>query len=276
MAKIKIGSLNCHGQSKMSTAKQLFIESILKQSKQDILCLQETFIDDETFENCDYLTANYNIIKNNNINNYGTACLVKNIFNINDIRIDTEGRIIIFNLGDVTITNVYPKAGTDSESRKHRENMFSQTIPNMLRLRKKQLILAGDWNCITDKKDCTHHYEMKMSPSLKRLITLLGVKDDFRTLHKDLCHFSRYYSKQASQEGATRIDRIYSSDNLIPISAKYIPAAMSDHMLCEVVLRIKETLEVISIPKPKLPFKIRPSIVDNADFQNEVKHLIKE
>ena len=48
MASIKIGSLNCHGQTKMSLAKQLFIQDILKCHNFDVLCTQETLIENDT------------------------------------------------------------------------------------------------------------------------------------------------------------------------------------------------------------------------------------
>ena len=44
--------------------------------------------------------------------------------NIYDIKFDTAGRVIIFNIENITFLNIYPKARTDSNSRKMRENLF--------------------------------------------------------------------------------------------------------------------------------------------------------
>ena len=165
MAKLKVGSLNCQGQSKMSLAKQLFVQHVLKLYNFDILCTQETFIEDDAFESCDFVSKNYNLVKNNSQNNFGTAIFVRNTFEIGDVKFDTEGRIIILNIREFTLGNVYAKAGTDRDSRKLRENMFCEILPNMLRLRKNKIIICGDWNSITEKIDCTHYPESKLSLS---------------------------------------------------------------------------------------------------------------
>ena len=137
MAVLKVSSLNCQGQSKLTLAKQLFIQNILQVKKYDILCLQETFMEDDVFKNCDFLMSNYN--------NFGTAVLVKNSFKIDDFKIDTDGRIIILNVGGLTIVNVYTKAGTDGDSRRSRDNMFSETLPNGWGSNTCRLNLLGWW-----------------------------------------------------------------------------------------------------------------------------------
>ena len=150
MAILKIGALNCRGQTKLNLAKQLQIQFLLKMNNLDILLCQETYINDTSFKNCEYIMKFYNIISNNALNEYGTLCIVKNSLDISDIKFDTEGRVITFNIDSITVCNVYPKAGTDAESRKQREILFAQTIPNMLRFRKQKIIIGGDWNKNTD------------------------------------------------------------------------------------------------------------------------------
>ena len=66
---------------------------------------------------CEYIYSNYRIIKNNSHNEYGTSVFNHNELPIENLRCDMEGRIIVFNTGDSTIVNVYPKAGLDGESR---------------------------------------------------------------------------------------------------------------------------------------------------------------
>ena len=146
MAMLKIASLNCQGQTGITPAKALFINDLVKRNKYDILNLQETMINEDTFELCDEIIRNYNVITNNTTNFYGTTCLIKNYYNIRDLRRDAEGRIIIFDIEDITYVNIYPKAGTDANSRNNRENMFASILPNMLRYHKDHLIIAGDWN----------------------------------------------------------------------------------------------------------------------------------
>jgi len=204
---LNIGSLNCYGQTKMTINKQLQIQNYIGQYNIDILLCQETFANSETFDNCPALKNNYNKIYNNSKNEYGTLVLVKNSIDISDIAMDTEGRIICFNSGDTTFMNVYPKSGTDVESRREREIMFSTTIPNMLIHKKDNLIIGGDWNAITDNIDATHHPEAKHSPALRRLIVMLKLKDCFRMSQGRKKHYSHCYKKETIN-GATRIDRV--------------------------------------------------------------------
>ena len=130
--------------------------------------------------------------------------------------------------------------------------------------------MMGDWNCIVENIDATHYPAAKISPSLKRLVNTFGMKDDFRTVNGDQRIFSRYYTKQASTDGATRLDRVYSS-KMFPVRAKYLPAAISDHMLHEVVYKLIDPMDLLQVPKRKIPFKISPQVIENIDFQNEIR-----
>ena len=132
MAGLSIATLNCRGQSKMTLAKMLQIQHTIRTNNLDLLFCQETHVEDNTLEHCEFIRSNFDLIKNNAGNEYGTAVFVKNTFNISDINFDTEGRVIIFNIEDTTFVNIYPKSGTDSDSRKSRDNLFSSTLPNML------------------------------------------------------------------------------------------------------------------------------------------------
>ena len=117
MFSLTVASMNCHGQSKLEVPKQLYIQNYLLTNNIDVLMCQETRIDDQTFEQCNFIRSNYNIIKNNAANSYGTSVLVHVNLSLSDVKYDTDGRIIIFNIDDITFCNVYPKAGTDSESK---------------------------------------------------------------------------------------------------------------------------------------------------------------
>ena len=117
MHTLTIASMNCHGQSKLEVPKQLYIHNFLLTYKIDVLLCQETKIDANTFDQCNFIKSSYNIIKNNAHNPYGTSILAHTNITIDEVKFDTKGRIIIFNGDNITICNVYPKAGTDSESK---------------------------------------------------------------------------------------------------------------------------------------------------------------
>ena len=181
----------------------------------------------------------------------------------------------MFEIRNFLFANIYPKSGTDTPSRQNRENMFATTVPNMIRYNNDHIILAGDWNCITEVKDATHLPETKNSTSLKKLLQTFDVKDDFRKIHKNARVYSRHYTKQATIEGATRLDRIYSSRNVTTLSAHYTPATISDHSMLEVTYDMLEPFQIYKIPKPRLPFKIKPEIIQDEDFQSTIRNKVK-
>ena len=98
--------------------------------------------------------------------------------------------------------------GLDSESKKEREKLISETLPKILQYTKQNLILGGDWNCIINNIACRSYPEQKRSNTLKRLTTMYKLHDTYRKLHPSTRNYSRYYSKTENAQGATRLDRI--------------------------------------------------------------------
>ena len=141
----------------------------------------------------------------------------------------------------------------------------------MLLHHKNNLILGGDWNCITENKDCTQHPDQKRSPTLKRLINLHNLKDTYKTLHPKGREFSRYYTSKDNNSGAIRLDRIYTSTSLSPVDAKYLPNPFSDHYSYITKIKTNEVSHSTFVPKPKPSFKIHPKIVDDLNFQATIK-----
>ena len=256
---VNLAYLNCHGQTGLNLSKQLQIEEFLKCYKIDILHLQETFIEEDTFTECKFISSNYDIIYNNSHNKYGTASLIKYSLPPQDIILHQSGRIILFNIGNTTFGNVYLPSGTDGQSRSSRENFCGEIIPTLMVNSMANGVVGGDWNSIIAKEDCTRFPEAKMSPCLKRLVKAFSWKDDFRVLHPDESSFSRYYSNDRSGMGATRIDRSYSYGDLVPIDAKYVSVAFSDHL--SHIVSINFHLLLSSTPAPKADLSSRPDLI---------------
>ena len=192
--KIKICFLNCRGQTGFTEAKQLQIENFLKIHDIDILNLQETHLEKDSFSSCNFILFNYEIIKNNSNSQYGTCILIKKNFEFQNVILHESGRVIILDIGTFTIGNVYLPSGTDNESRSKRESFCGEILPTLLVNAKECGILGGDWNNIVDKQDCTHHAESKLSPCLKRTVAAFNWTDSFRRLYPDKVCFSRYYN----------------------------------------------------------------------------------
>ena len=203
-----VGFMNIKGQSGLKPEKQLQIEHFLKCYQCDILCLQETDIDSSSFVASDYITSNYNIIQNNAQNGYGTSCLIKSDYVYENIRFDTQGRVVVFDIGKMTFSNIYLPSGTDATAKAGRENICSNILPNLLVNCHPSGCVGGDFNSIIDKQDASKFPESKMSKCLQRLVKLNNWNDSFRSLYPNKLEYSRYYSNSRA-EGASRIDRCY-------------------------------------------------------------------
>ena len=182
---LNVAVVNIHGQSGLDQSKQMQIETFLQHNNIDILHLQEINILEDTFRYCNYISSNFILLSNNSPTKYGTASLIKSDLEAENIVCDTEGRIIIFDVGNLTFGNLYLPSGTDSKSRASREQYCAETLPSLLIHSKSNGCIGGDLNCIIDKKDATKHPEAKMSPSLLRLVKTFQWQDCFRKLHPE-------------------------------------------------------------------------------------------
>ena len=176
--------MNIRAQTGLNYAKQRQIEDFVRSNRIDILHLQESHVEEDTFLDCNYISANYDIIANNSLNKFGTASLVKCDLEVKNVNMDQGGRVIIFDVGEhFTCGNFYLPCGSDRISRGKRENYCSEIIPNLLVNHKGIGICGGDFNCITSKSDATRNADAKMSPSLGSLISTFSWSDSFRHLH---------------------------------------------------------------------------------------------
>ena len=76
---------------------------------------------------------------------------------------DTEGRIIKFDIENITLCNVYLPSGNDASTNLKRENYIAETLPALLLNSQNIGLIGGDWNCITEKQDATRNVSSKMS-----------------------------------------------------------------------------------------------------------------
>ena len=189
---LTIAFINVRGQSSLNESKQKQIEAFAKYNNCDIVHLQEAQIEEETFSNCEFITSSYNIIPNNSPSKYGTASLVRSELTVENLRFDSEGRVIVFDIGDFSTANIYLHSGTDSVSRAGREHYCCEILPQLLMNSKVTGCAGGDLNCIVDKRDATHNPEAKMSKTLQRLIKLKEWHDSYRVLYPDIINFARY------------------------------------------------------------------------------------
>ena len=80
--KITVAFINIRGQTGFNLAKQFQIEEFIRHNRIDILHLQESNIEENTFNDCKLITSSFNLIVNNSQNKYGTASWSKMNFKL--------------------------------------------------------------------------------------------------------------------------------------------------------------------------------------------------
>ena len=243
------------------------IEETLKHQKLDILHIQEVNIEDNSFEECDYLQDQFQILRNNAQNGYGVCSLVRRDLSISNIRALPGGRLISFDIGRTRIGNVYLPSG--SEARSEREEFCGKTIPELF-MGSEHGCLGGDWNSITSSIDTTGNAEQKICKNLSKLSATFRWTECFRHLHPKEKIFSHVYRRQGAgglQEGASRLDRAYVWGKVETVDASYIPVAYSDHWLHRVKVKMPEKARDQST-KFRPYFKIKPEMAKSEEFQS--------
>ena len=268
---LTIAYMNVRGQTGLDLAKQLQIETFLKSYKVDVLNCQEINISEDSFTNCNHITSNYVILSNNAQNRYGTCCLVSNNYCTENVKTDTNGRIITFNIENITFCNVYLHSGSDQVMKNGRENYAAEVIPQILINSKEYGCVGGDWNCIIDNNDTTKNAAQKQSKCLKRLVKNFSWVDSFRQLHLNSQQFSRYYDNSVHGEGASRLDRMYHFGALEIVEAYYVGVAFSDHLTHIVKIKLPQNMTKIASPKSKPLFKSKPNVIQDEKFKSRLK-----
>ena len=217
---------------------------------------------------------NYVILQNNCLSQYGTSSLVKSDFVVENIRCDSEGRVLVFDVGQITFSNLYFHSGTNATARAGRERICSEVLPNLLINSKENGCAGGDHNCITDKKDATKFPEAKMSKCLQRLVKINSWKDSFRTLHPTTPKYSRYYENSRA-EGASIIDRCYHFGNLVVEQAIYVPLAFSDHFAHVVEFLVPDSFAQVISPKCRPSFRVKAEVIRDNVFKERLAAAVQ-
>ena len=114
--KSRLGFMNSCGQSGLKESKQKQTEAFLSTKKLDILNLQEINIDENSFNCCKYISSAYTVMQNNSPTRYGTACLVKNDFEVTNVQFDSSGPVIVFDVCGLTVVpTLWPGRGGKSK-----------------------------------------------------------------------------------------------------------------------------------------------------------------
>ena len=187
---------------------------------------------------------------------------------IQNIVNDNAGRIITItftlNKQNFYITTLY-----SPNKPHHRENFF-QSLTNRI-ISTQNTIIGGDFNMVTKFKDrtggtiCNTH--LLGSIPLNELLKNQNLQDTWRKIHpkKINCTYHRTLSNIHS-----RLDRIYSSQNLNIIDSKILPFEYSDRdaLLAEFLLQVRT--------RGPGYWKLNTSILDHETFRIAFQNFRQE
>ena len=202
---INISFINCYGQSKLSTTKQLEIQSYVCSNKLDIIHLQECRIEDNIFAHCGFLISNFNIYSNNKPDgsHYGTASLVRSDLSVTNIHTDDDGRGLIFDAAKCTWGKFYLPSGSGRDAKTKREGYCGLNIPQLLVNRLAHGAAGGDFNCIISIPDSVKNPQINMSPTCRNLVKSFLWSDSYRSLHPRTTQFPDIRARMAMERPAS-------------------------------------------------------------------------
>ena len=130
------------------------IKDLIQTYNLNILNLQESHIECDTFDRCHFINTNFNCIQNNSPTNYETTSLIATTLNFDNVRYDDTGRVIIFDLPDFQLTagNIYLPCRADRAVKNKREEYCSRIIPELMINILTNGIIGGDWKSIISKR----------------------------------------------------------------------------------------------------------------------------
>lgn len=185
----------------------------------------------------------------------GTAILWKTNLPLKITAKLTCGRGVAAKVGPLSLVNVYAPAG--SQGRAAREQFFSEDMGPLLVGANNSIILAGDFNCIMKKNECTG--KQQPCSALGALCTSLKLKDAWTSQHPDQPGYTHY-----SRNSASRLDRFLVTTELTPDiqEVRLHEAGVSDHKA--VALTIKTSL--VKERRAQAVWKMDPSILLDPQF----------
>lgn len=215
------------------------LEELIKTESPDILCLQETKVQEEQLPQDHFPVAGYTGAFSSAVKKgySGVATFAKENLGLmtrgSEIGVkafDSEGRFIITETKDILLYNVYFPSGTSGDDRQKFKykflDAFLEHLNNLSSKDKKRLIVAGDFN-ICHKPIDIHHPDKASKLELTGFLPderkwmdkfcESGFVDTFRLLHPDKAAAYSWWSFRANSRAKNlgwRIDYFFVHENL--------------------------------------------------------------
>jgi len=141
----------------------------------------------------------YETLINEGTDKICTAIVVKEGISLTNIKLLPSSRGMAGLFKDTWLINIYAPSG--AENRHEQKKMFTHDLGYLLPTCQRDIVLAGDFNCVISPSDCTG--SPNTSKALSSTIQGLALHDVWESPSQQP-HYSHY-----TNAGATRIDRIH-------------------------------------------------------------------
>jgi exodeoxyribonuclease-3 len=197
----------------------------------DILCLQETKIQDEQLS--------FDLVKLKNYSSFFNSASKKGYSGVGVFskkkpleikrklglkRFDNEGRFLELQYPEFTLINLYlPHGGRQKENLAYKLKAYDCLLKYLQKMNKQKVILIGDFNIAHQEIDLARPkqnknnimFTSKEREQIDKLIKL-GFTDSFRKFHKEGGHYTwwPYFANARERNLGWRIDYAFVSKNL--------------------------------------------------------------
>ena len=253
---MKIYSWNVNGLRAVSK-KGLF--EWIEAEKPDILCLQETKLQDETLanniRNIEGYNSYFSFAEKKGYSGVVTYCKNQPIsvkYGIGIPKFDSEGRIVITEFQEFTLFNIYfPNGQRDEERLKYKLEFYDSLLEywNGEVEKGKKLIICGDYNTAHTSMDIKNAKANEKTSGFLKIerdwldkLIKNGYTDTYRHVNPEIIEYSWWSNMFKSRERNVgwRIDYHFVSNNLLPSvkDAQILTEIFgSDH--CPVMVELK-------------------------------------
>ena len=225
-------------------SRQQIVIDWLQQHRVDVLCLQETKVQDKDFPRSPFENLGYNLYISGQKSYNGVAifslkplekvsCGFSPIIGDAATDFDLQMRVISGVVDNIRIVNLYVPNGSALDSDKYEYKLswlklLYQYLQN-LQVKQAQICVCGDFNIALEDKDIytskNREKHIMSSPTEREALNQvlkLGFKDAFRKFTIDGGHFSwwDYRAGGFSRNRGWRIDHHYLTDNLYQQATK--------------------------------------------------------
>lgn len=228
---MRIYSWNVNGLR--AIAKKNFF-SWIEEKKPDVLCIQETKIQnhqlEEELKNIDGYYSYFSFAEKKGYSGVATYTKEKPIavhHGIGIEKFDSEGRILITEFKEFVLFNIYfPNGQKDEERLQYKLDFYKALFDycNTLVSEGKKLVICGDYNIAHNEIDLKNPKANENTSGFLRIerdwmdnIIKLGYIDTFRYTHPDEIKYSwwSYRFKARERNAGWRIDYHFVSNNLL-------------------------------------------------------------